>query len=87
MPVSEEHRKSNLTWIRRRDKWRKQYKSVQDEILWYKEEIAHHHREGQWWIANRHLIALRSLQQIATIMMDERAEITMHLKVTSYRYE
>lgn len=87
MPVSDEHRKQNLYWVRQRDKWRKQYKNLQSEILYYKEEIAYHHREGQWWIANRYLIALKSLQQIATIMMDERAEITLHLKVTSYRYE
>lgn len=87
MPVSNEQRKQNQYWIRQRDKWRKQYKSLQDEIQWYKATIAHSHRQGKWWVANQYTIPLRSLQQIANIMMYEREEIAMYLKRTSYRYE
>ncbi len=87
MQVSDQQRKENLYWIRQRDKWRKQYKKIQDEILYCKDEISHQHREGQWWTANRYTTQLRALQQFANAMMIERAYIAMQLRLTSYRYE
>lgn len=87
MPTTNEKRKENLYWVRQRDKWRAQYKNVRDEIVYCKQEVAHQHKQGQWWTANRYLVQLKALQQFANVMMIERQYIKAQLKVTSYRYE
>lgn len=87
MPVSNEIRKENTYWIRQRDKWRGQYSKIQKEISYCKAEVADEHRSGRIQNANRWIVQLRALQQVANNMMVERAYIAMQLRLTSYRYE
>lgn len=87
MPVSNEIRKENSYWTRQRDKWRDTYSKIQQEILYCKGEVSHQHREGNWPLANRYIVQLKSLRMMANALMVERAYISLQLKLTSYRYE
>lgn len=87
MPVSNELRKENTYWTRQRDKWRSQYSKIQNEISFCKNEVAYNHRIGAYRPANRYIVQLKALQQLANSMMIERSYIAMQLRLTSYRYE
>lgn len=87
MPVSNEMRKENTYWVRQRDKWRSQYSKIQQEISFCKNEVAYNHRIGALRPANRYLVQLKALQQVANHMMIDRSYIAMQLRLTSFRYE
>jgi hypothetical protein len=87
MPVSQEMRKENSYWVRRRDEWRRKYQEVVREINYCKTEITDLHRDGLSHVAKRFHIQLRALQAMANMMMIERSHIRLQLRLTSYRYE
>jgi hypothetical protein len=87
MPVSQEMRKENSYWVRRRDEWRRKYQDVVREINYCKSEITYLHRDGLSHRAKRYVVQLRALQNMANTMMIERSHIRLQLRLTSYRYE
>lgn len=87
MPVSQDMRRENSYWVRRRDEWRRKYQEVVREINYCKTEITGLHRDGLSHATRRFHIHLRALQYVANTMMIERSHIRLQLRLTSYRYE
>lgn len=74
-----ENRSMNTKYIRKRADWRRKYREVCGIIRFLKGDVAHMPCQGN-------IIVLRSMQETARIMMDDRREIGNVLRITAYPY-
>lgn len=84
--VSNEIRNQNSYWVNQRNKWRKKYSVLEEEIKNAKRAVRLYHSCGENYLANTYSVRLKALQTVANDMMIERYMITQNLVATAYRY-
>jgi uncharacterized protein (DUF427 family) len=88
MRVSDDMRKQNAYWVKRRDTWRKHYKALASEIAFYKNEIRRGDKQMHYDLVRQMRVALVALQERARDMMwSYETVISGMLRATAYRYE
>jgi len=88
MPVSNDIRRDNSYWVKRRNEWRSRYKALANEIAYYKHEIRLADMRQHYDLVRQMRVALSALQDRARSMMFDREYIISGmLRATAYRYE
>ena len=87
MPVSEEIRNANSYWVKRREKWRRQYAILAAEIAFHKDQVRYCDAAYDFAMVRATRITLAALQEKARNMMLDRLVISGMLNATAYKWE
>ena len=84
--ISETQRIANSKAVERRNKWRRDYRMISESLRHCKLARNLAYSVGESDHAVRLTLVIKSLQETADIMMEERWVISEELKNTSYQY-
>lgn len=84
--VPESQRRANKRAISERDRWRRQYATVSRAIQRSKGRLRSAHKQGSFELEHGELVTLNALRVQADLLMLFRADISIELRDTAYRY-